>query len=488
MIDLDNYVEHDEYRERDESSPKKVLIIILIIILSLIGIFFLIKYLFFGASKEDILLEASKEYFSKEESELPSIAGESVVITLDELLDNKLISSKSKFKKCDNEKTFVKVYKLESGKIHYVPLFTCDDIKSDSLYNEWIYGEESDIIEDISDVNYLFVPKIINEEKIKNIETKEVVEKENTYKKYYTVSESKGYRYRDMSWLWEGNIRKYYPNDETDINKVTYTSVTSPSSEYNNKSSKISVKYYSTKTTPSTCTSKTEFQVISKSTYTAPKAIYGCYYLNPDIPAYLFQDCASAGLQSLPNYTIKYTCGSTVQSETVSKDYKCNATCSSGLTLSSDRSSCGKYVCPSVWSDWTKTACTGGTSVCKSKTETEYKWYKIENGTTSEYFAKAPYEGLTKKGEGKLSNWSKWSTTKVTANETREVEESKLLKIKVVPEDVEDYWTPLSNVPVTLEEMIETFKEKGYEVETLEDIYNHNSITYGLVLQYRNKK
>lgn len=485
---LDSYNETGEYVERNETSPKKILIIILIILFLLIGSFFLIRYLFFGDSKEELLLKATKEYIIKDETKLPDLSGEYTIITLDELLENKSVKSKHKFKECNEKETLVKVFKLESGIIHYVPLLTCEDVASDDLYNDWIYGEESDIIENESDLNFLFVPKEINKEALKDLEIKDVVEKENSYQKYYVLSENQNYRYRDMSWIWEGKIRKYYPDQVTDINKVTFTSITSPSTDYPYPSDKISVTYYTANERPASCSSKSEFIVVGKSTYTSPRAIYGCYYVNPEIPALLFQTCKDAGLKELPNYKVQYTCSDNVQGEKVAKNYKCNATCSSDLKLSADRASCGKYVCPSVWTDWTKTKCTGGTSVCKTKVQTEYKWYKLVDGETEEYLSTAPYTGLTKKGEGKKTNWSQWSTTKVVATETREVEQTKLLKLKVVPNDVEKYWTPLSNVPITEAGMIQAFKEKGYKVETLEDIYNHSGITYGLVLQYRNIK
>lgn len=475
----------EEYKERDDNNTKKIIIIILILLLLLLGLFFLIKFLFFNQTKEEILLNAGKEYY-KDEAKLPYLEGDCYTVSLKELKSEGVLKKVNKFKKCDDEETYVKVCKLESGKIHYVPLLSCTNYKSDDLYKDFVYGEESDIIEDESDVLFKYVPMVINKDALGDISEEEVLADENTHRKYLLLSETKVYSYRDMTWQWKGNVKKYYPNGETDPNKVTYTSKTAPSSEYNLKGEAANVKYYSKGSTPTSCTSKTEFSVVSASTYEAAKKVYHCW--SPDLTTEVksWTPCA----ERTPALTVKsdptYVCGTSVNGTPVASNYKCNATCASGLTLSNDRGSCGKYVCPKVWGDWSKTACSG--SDCKTKTETEYKWYKLVDGSTSEYYAKAPYPGLVKAGEGKWGEWSKFSTTKYVASETREVKENTLLKIKPVPEDNEKYWQTLSDTPVTLEEMIKIFNDNNYAVETLNDIYEHNMIRYGIVLQYRNKE
>lgn len=486
---MDNYQSNDEYKEeykeRDDNDGKKIAIIIVLLLLLLLGLFFLIRFLFFNTTKEDLLLDAGKEYFEEEKEDLPVLAGTCVTISLDELKEKNYLEKVNKFKKCDGEKTIVKVCKLESGKLQYAPLLTCTNYNSDELYNDFKYGEENELVENESDINFLFIPKEINKGSLDDIKEVEVIKTENEYRKYVVLSETKVYRYRDMEWLWTGTIKKYYPNGETNSSKVTATSNTQPSSEYTEKEA-TTVKYYSTKSYPSTCAEKTEFKITSIATLTAPKTIYSCYSPNGTSILKKWKPCSEAGLTSTgePN---TYTCGTLTTSPLVSSTAKCG-TCSSGLILSSDGKSCGTYVCPGTWSNWTKTACTGNSTVCKSKTETEYKWYKTVDGSTTDYSATAPYPGLIKSGEGKWGEWSKYSTTKYTKSETRDIEENTLLKIKPVDENNSKYWNLLSETPVTMEEMIKIFKDKGYDVETLEDIYNNNMISYGIVLQYRNKK
>lgn len=122
---------------------------------------------------------------------------------------------------------------------------------------------------------------------------------------------------------------------------------------------------------------------------------------------------------------------------------------------------------------------------------TAYKWYSVTNKTTSEYTAVAPsgYSSATKTDNYKLTEWSKWSTTnpKTKDGRSRTIETKVKIKLQQILGTNNDTWTEISDY-MTEEEMISVLQNKGYNVNSLEDINNNGQLRYQVKMMIRNKK
>ena len=123
---------------------------------------------------------------------------------------------------------------------------------------------------------------------------------------------------------------------------------------------------------------------------------------------------------------------------------------------------------------------------------TAYKWYNEKIQTTSTYSAVAPsgYTSTKKTSDYKWSDWSNWSTTnpKVSDSREREIETKTKIKLQEIQGQTEESWQNLSEDYISENELINMFKQKGYKVNTLEDVLNNGQIRYQLKLFVRNKK
>lgn len=128
-----------------------------------------------------------------------------------------------------------------------------------------------------------------------------------------------------------------------------------------------------------------------------------------------------------------------------------------------------------------------------SSTKTSaYKWYKENRTTTNGYSALAPkgYYSATKTSQSRYSDWTDWSTKnpKVSDGREREIESKTKIKLQQYLGVSEDGWENLKNDYMTEEELIKTYKDKGYNVNTLEDIVNNGELKYQVKMYVRNKR
>ena len=121
-----------------------------------------------------------------------------------------------------------------------------------------------------------------------------------------------------------------------------------------------------------------------------------------------------------------------------------------------------------------------------------YKWYKETRTTTSGYSATAPkgYYSATKTSQSRYTDWSDWSTKnpKVSDGREREIETKTKIKLQQYLGVSEDSWVNLKEEYMTEEDLIKAFKEKGYKVNTLEDIVNNGETRYQIKMYVRNKR
>ena len=125
---------------------------------------------------------------------------------------------------------------------------------------------------------------------------------------------------------------------------------------------------------------------------------------------------------------------------------------------------------------------------------TAYKWYKTSTKTTSEYTAVAPsgYSSVSKSSEYKWTTWSDWTTKNpaVSDGRSRSIETKTKIKLRPVLGTVNDEWIALGDNTqyLTEEEMLNLFKNKNYNINTLDDIANDGSVRYQVKMYIRNKK
>jgi hypothetical protein len=123
---------------------------------------------------------------------------------------------------------------------------------------------------------------------------------------------------------------------------------------------------------------------------------------------------------------------------------------------------------------------------------TAYKWYKETKSTTSTFTALPPsgYSGATPSSNYNWSDWSNWSTKNPATKDgrSRSIETKTKIKLQEIKGKTEAGWNSLSQTPLTEKEIINLYQQKGYKVNTLEDIVNNGEIRYQLVIFVRNKK
>lgn len=123
---------------------------------------------------------------------------------------------------------------------------------------------------------------------------------------------------------------------------------------------------------------------------------------------------------------------------------------------------------------------------------TAYKWYKESKSTTTKYTALPPsgYYSATKSSDYEWTDWSNWSTKnpKVSDGRSRTIEKKNKIKLQQNMGNETDGWESLSTNYLSENEIINLYKEKGYKIETLQDITNNGETRYELKLYIRNKK
>lgn len=236
-------------KEKKPFPIKLILLILLGIIVIGIIVFLIIHFVTKDkpGDYEDMLVAATQEYYNIYQDELPDVHGKCHTITLNDLYLNNLINNdvKTKLEKknCNNDDTIIKVCRLESGNFHYNVSLSCD--KSLSVnYGDWQIGSEGNLVTNRSDVRFSFlVQQAEIPIDIENIPNEEYFEDEIPYEAgtYTTVGEQTLYRYRDKTYKWYTENIYYYPNDETNKNKVNQYYLKAPNSTYNNKGESATV-------------------------------------------------------------------------------------------------------------------------------------------------------------------------------------------------------------------------------------------------------
>lgn len=431
-----NYEEERKDEDPDRSDFIKKLIIGLgIIILIIIIILLLLRSCTNSNNNEnqkinleDTLLQAAKSYYKDLDGELPTTKATCGKVTSNVLQTLEYIGSD--FDECDKENTYVKVCLLESGKYQYIPVLSCESTKTN--FEDFKDGNETNLIEDKTDVEFLFKASYIDSASAKYGKVEELWKDEITYKNYKTLATTNYYRYRDKEYKWILQKRYYYPNDVTTSSDVTTYYVDYPANNYINKTGQTTAYRYYTltnkvyapngydgyaTTAPAGYPYYDENESIAyvyyktrewveqgKPNKIAPTKMYIC--TNPNVPGnefYSYDECSTnANVKYNEGYTVTkkviYTCDAGVT--TTSQSSSCYS-CLKG-SLNSTSTSCGYYT---EFGKATSTPCdTKKKDICQTETYVMKRWYKATityYGNTSPtgqvpYYKKAPVAGAIK--------------------------------------------------------------------------------------------
>lgn len=471
------------YKERGEERnwPKIVLSVLGILILAVIA-FLLIK----GCGKvnnndvERDLLEAGKEYYRIDETLLPQATGECKTVTLDTLLTEELVTTPENYADCNKDKTYVKVCKLESGSYHYLPVMQCGSTLADDNFTDWQEGTESDLVTDKSDVRFTFKGEYLEVSDENLEEEQEAWLDELKDVNYTTVSSTKYYRYRDLTWKWQTSKKEYFGTN-------TYYA-SAPSNEYSSTDGKTTGwKWYTE--------SSSEKSVDSQNRVMAKKFQEACK-IDGIIGGTELGKCESYGGVVIGH---TYSCDGQSALNPGNADTVCAASCSKGI-LSSDKTKCTytettKKYYPSGNADVSKentyyvSAPVDGAKKDESTSAQVSRYYKL-NTSTSGYLSSAPSSGAVKVGDGVWGNWSNYQTTQPKAYAgTRQIETRTKVVYKTISEDANlDNWVAISDDYLSEVDLISKFQSLEYQVNTLEDIEKAEDLRYQLKLEYRNRK
>ena len=447
---MENNYDYTEYKEEKNRVPwARILISFLILVVIVVIILLLLKSCGKPSLRND-LIEAAKEYYEIYPEELPGEVGECFIVTLRQLEQAGLIKV-SDYETCDKDATYVNVCFLESKTYHYSAILSCEDEKTN--YGIWQDGTESDINEN-SDIRFEF----LGEEK--STGTKFYYPNDLTdiskVKEYYAAIPSTGYSGKDdeqigYKWYTEKSVNNYWNNGE-------YSS-TQPSG-YPNKGASTTVTKYSDKK-PSEASYRKIEEITLYRYQELGKKMYWCHAEGDENKVLAtYEPCSG-------EYPIKFL-----------EVYVCVG--------DNDEGKPEQRVCKD-FTDWSSKKCTSSDTInCESKksyeyTDTMWKWYRKDNvrsyypsGTTSAKEEKTYY--ITSPTSGAIKD----ETTKATVHKYYKLEEG------TNDENSFEEWLTVTDGYVDMEEMIETFKELGYNVNNLSDINKLDKIRYQFQMQYRN--
>lgn len=455
----------------------KILIISLIVIVGIILFiltFVLVKKLLKEEpfDTETSFLESGKSYY--QENTKPSIAGECDKVSLEVLLSEGLIGEVQYYSECNKYTSYVNVCKLESGKYQYTPMLNCESLQSEKQYGEWTNGTEEDLIEDSSEVRFLYLGynKIEQGSKETLEDWKDEVE---NIEKYEIISTTNYYRYRNKEWQWQEIRNEYYSVNDTGSNTLAYYAI-SPDIEYINSDSQTTAyKWYMNKIVTDT-----------------PKQVYVCQNIQgTNTITSLETTCEQREDDLTITKNVYYTCGVKDQLGNyleVSSDSLCD--CSSdiyGIDCKVEKSyyPSGEKIANKESVYYVNQPIEGAIKDVSTKTNVS-RYYKEVTTITEKYYTNAPSSTAMKVGEGRWGSWSLYTTVRPKEYANREIETREKISYSL-KSDQESGWKTITTGYETLENLLMKLQSLGYNVNSLKDIKEQEELKYKLQLQYRNK-
>lgn len=457
---MDNRKVYTEYNDEKNRIPWLRMIITAFVMALIIFVILLLLKNCKKTSLRGDLVDAAESYYEKYPTSLPKEVGECYVLTLSTLEKEGLVDT-NKYSTCDKTKTYVNVCYLENLKYNYSATLSCK--VETTNYEMWKDGNVSDLVEG-SDVRFMFTGEqyTLAPEDTENAtkyyyptNTTNVDEVSN----YYASAPAEGYNNNEgettgYKWYTQSTVKSYWNNG-------TY-SATAPNGYIYKDSEKITTSYSDTKP------ESASYRTINEVTLYRYRKIASPY-------RYI---CVPANATNTDiAITSPYHCGLNDQGFT--KVWEVHYSCDGGLTTTNKFDT----IC-SDYTEWSKESCTTNYSKgieCESKqgyeyTDTMYKWYK--NINVRSYY---PSKSYSASGENTY-----FVTSPVSGAIRDDSTSSQVYKFYKTDSEMVEKWVEVTDGYVTLDELISTFNNLGYQVNSLSDIKALENIRYNFKMQYRN--
>lgn len=462
---MDNEKIYTEYNDEKNRIPWLRIILSVVIVILVIAIIFLLLRACGKTTLRTDIIDAAKKYNEKYQNNLPETIGECNIVTLSALEKEGLIDSK-KYSTCDKATTYVNVCHLENSKYNYAANLSCD--KETTKYGMWKDGSVADLTEGLSDVRFKFVGQELTQ--VPDGEQATLVKhyypsdstdasKVNSYyisvpKNGYTERESASFGYK---WYTETDKKEYWNNGEY--------SATAPSGFISYEDSKEVVKYSDTKP------EEASYRKIEEITLYRYKRV-------SKVDSFV---CVIPGTNAETDASIVSSKHCSLREDNFKEVYKAYYTCD-GITKTDTIQTCEDYTA------YTEEACSTSRVngiECESKTsykytDTVHKWYKetkersyYPSKSTSAsgektYYLTAPVAGAIK-------------DEKTGANVYKFYKPESKNNVNMVEKFID-----VTNGYVEIDELLATFNNLGYEVNSLKDVNAIDKIRYDIKMQYRN--
>lgn len=443
----EDYGYEEDYNSEKRAITRRRMLIIIFIIIAILIIIFLLKSCSGRRVEkpqvsefdyEKVLLDAGKKYYENNSDLYPTVTGECTKIELQSLVDRGLVDP-AKFDTCNKNTTYVQVCVLENGTKQFTPWLTCTGKNSDTEYESEKEGTLADVKTDSTLVSFMFMPQRLKQEGSGLGETEELWKDEIKYATYKTLGTTTYYRYRDMLYVWNIEIKKYYTT-KGEANSTNEYYVSSPASGYTSKDSQtnLAYKWYTTSSVKAyackdsngkiyTCSSddlKNKKQMraadvagLRPEGYTYKENGVNVYRMIPEKPT-LYYECQNPK-NGTKVYQRETQCGkgqNAAYTKEVSTFYSCIEAEDGYSSVLANKVDNANSKCTN-WSAWIEKKCdTANKATCQYLTQ--YNWYKLEGDTTRKYY---PSNATSASGEktyyidAPVSGAIKDESTKTTA-------------------------------------------------------------------------
>lgn len=456
--------------EKKRSPILRIVIIFLIIFAVILVILLFTKAFSKGPDLYPKLTDMANSYISEDKK--PKSIGECNTYTLKDMITNQNTDIKKMFAKCDDTKTYVKVCNLGADEYQYTPVLSCK--KQKTTFGDWKTGTLDDIIANNSDVKIYFDGEVL-----------------------------------------ENGDRTYYPNNETNLSKVSEYYISTPAEGYIYKvNSQVAYKWY-TEAEEKEYYNNGEYVAEAPDLYSLKEDAKTKTYLTlsrPNEASYRTINSTTMYAVEYAAYPYKYDCKDARYRETITSTTLCEKrnTGSFGTTVKmyytcDGKNEAEKGVLCKARGNWTTNSCANDNQTVSGKTtdgydytrnlwdgytcvkasgysvqDEVYKWYRMVD-------AKRYYPSNSTKVEEENTYYI--STPIAGASKDEITEATAYQYFKLVPSETsKPEWVSIGAADMNKKELISSFKELGYKVSGLKDIDKNDNIRYNVIVKYRNRK
>lgn len=117
-----------------------------------------------------------------------------------------------------------------------------------------------------------------------------------------------------------------------------------------------------------------------------------------------------------------------------------------------------------------------------------YKFYKSIPAVTATYSVNAPEANAVRTNDYRWTSWGGWTTTVLSKADNKAVDTKTKVTVREIIGSTNDNWNNVSDQYLTAEELVSVLKAKGYEINSLNDIFTIGELKSDVQMYIRNKK